>query len=386
MLIVFFEIDIPDRCGAFFSDLCLARELRSRGHQIILISCKTPVISYSGGEYEGFKWKPFASAGKELDQSQLWISGHCPHGNIVRKLNQTYKRPIIFTLHFAGSAYMFNVPFPVTWPEMIWSVNKFIPSALLNNVFPSFVTYNEIRTPFIDPTPILLDAPGTHEYITLVNANMIKGLSQFLKIARKMPNHKFLGIRPFYYPPTDRTLDVPSNIVWIDFTRDVKSVYSKTRVMLILSGTESFCITAAESMINGIPVLYSSPSGKNYSANIRGTTEGVQEWIEPAGIGLPRDDTDAWVAKLTELDDEATYGAISDACRQHAKSVCNTAGAGADAALLFAGRNSVKPNTLMTIQHETSRVPGPTVSVPTVPVRPTGPVAWKNGRMTFGKR
>jgi len=219
-----------------------------------------------------------------------------------------------------------------------------------------------------------------------VNANMIKGLPQFLKIAKKMPNHKFLGIRPFYYPPTDRSLEVPPNIEWIDFTRDVKSVYAKTRVMLILSGTESFCITAVESMINGIPVLYSSPTGKNYSLHVYGTTEGVQEWIEPVGIGLPRDDTDAWVAKLLELDDATTYSSISDASRQHAKSLCNTVGAGADSALSFASRNAVKSNTLTTIQHEISRAPGPMVSLPTVPSRPTQPVAWRNGKLTFGRR
>ena len=386
MLIAFFAIDIPDRCGAFFSDLCLARELKSRGHQIILISCKMPTKNFAGGEYEGFTWKPYISAGTELDKSQLWISPHYPHGNTVRKLNQVYKRPIIFTLHFAGAMKLFTVPFPVTWPEMFWSVNNFIPTALLNNKFPSFVVRNEVRRPFIDSAPILLDAPGTHEYITLVNANMVKGLPQFLKIATKMPNHKFLGIRSFYYPPTDRNLVVSPNIEWIDFTRDVRSIYAKTRVILILSGTESFCITAAESMINGIPVLYSAPTGTDYSPTVRGSTEGVQEWIDPVGISLPRDDTDAWVEKLTELDDEATYSALSIASREHAKAVFNTARAGADAALSFAGVNNVKPNTLMTVRQE-SRVPAPSVALPSVvPVRPNQPASWRNGRLTFGKR
>jgi hypothetical protein len=386
MLIVFFAIDIPDRCGAFFSDLCLAKEFKARGHQIVLISCAKNPTNFAGGEYEGFRWKPYVSAGKELDQSQLWISPHYPHGNIVRKLNQAFKRPILFTLHFAGARNLFNVPFPVTWPEMFWSVNNFIPGAVLDNRFPKFVVQNEVRRPFIDPAPILLEEAGTHEYITLVNANMIKGLAQFLKIAAKMPNHKFLGIRSFYHPPTDKTLEVPPNIEWIDFTRDVKSIYARTRIMLILSGTESFCITAVESMVNGIPVLYASPSGGNYSDTVFGTTEGMQEWIDPVGIGLPRDDTDAWVAKLIELDDEATYSAISEASRQHGKTVCGTVRAGADAALLFAAKNTVKPNTLMTIQHEASRVPGPTVSLQTVPLRPNQPAAWRNGRLTFGRR
>lgn len=383
MFIAFFEADIPDRCGAFYSDLCLARELKSRGHQIILISCAPPRGNFAGGEYEGFRWKPYISSGKELDQTHLWVSPHYPHGNTVRRLNQTYRRPILFTLHFAGAANMFNVPFPVTWPEMFWYVNKFIPTALLNNSFPAFVKRHELCYPFIDKAPILLDEPGTHEYITLVNANVIKGLVQFLKIATKMPTHKFLAIRSFYYPPTDPNLFVPPNITWIDFTRDVKSIYARTRVMLVLSGTESFCITAAESMINGIPVIYCSPTGSNYDGNIVGSTEGITEWIEPVGIGLSRTDTDAWVAKLLELDDPDVYSSIADASRIHAKWMFDTASSGAERALSFASSNPVRINSLSGVQYEPRASP---VSLPVVPPRPSQPAVWKNGRLTFGRR
>lgn len=383
MYIAFFEIAIPDRCGAFYSDLCLAKELKARGHTVFFISCAPPKGKYGGGEYEGFRWLPAVAAGKELDQSQVWVSPHYPHANIVRKLNQTYKRPIIFTMHFAGAEGLFKVPFPVTWPETIWYVNSYIPKIL--NKFPGFVVHHEVRTPFIDPEPILLTEPGTHEYITLVNANMIKGLAQFLKIAKQMPNHKFLGIRSFYYPPTDPTMEVPPNITWIDFTRDVKSIYARTRIMLILSGTESFCITAAESMLNGIPVLYSQPTGGNYNDTVFGTTEGVRDWIDPVGIALPRDDTSAWVNKLLELDDETTYSELSTASRIHAKPVFGTVRSGADYITSFASRNAVKVNTMMSIQHET-RQTGSQPSLPVVPQKPSQPAAWRNGRLTFGKR
>jgi hypothetical protein len=384
MHIVFFESDIPDRCGAFYSDLCLAKELKARGHTVFFISCALPKGKYGGGEYEGFQWKPAVASGKELDQSQIWISPHYPHGNVVRKLNQAYKRPIIFTLHFAGAAGLFNVPFPVTWPETIWYVNSYIPK-MLNNKFPGFVVNHGVRSPFIDAAPILLTEPGTHEYITLVNANMIKGLPQFLKIAKQMPDHKFLGIRSFYHPPTDSTLEVPPNITWIDFTRDVKSIYARTRIMLILSGTESFCITAAESMLNGIPVLYSEPTGSNYNDITYGTTEGVRAWIDPVGIALPRNDTTAWVNKLLELDDETVYSQLSVASRIHAKPVFGTAGSGIDYITSFASKYPVKPNSLMSIRHET-RQTGSQPSIPVVPQKPSQPAAWKNGRLTFGKR
>lgn len=62
------------------------------------------------------------NAGRELDASHLWMVGFFPHGNAVRKLNRTYRRPIVFTLHFEGSAEKFDSPPPgyVTWPEKVW--------------------------------------------------------------------------------------------------------------------------------------------------------------------------------------------------------------------------------------------------------------------------
>lgn len=384
MLIAFFESEIPDRCGAFYSDLCLARELKSRGHRVILISCSSPKGNFSGGVYEGFQWKPYLSAGRELDQTSIWVSPHYPHGNIVRKLNQDYRRPIIFTLHFAGAASLFNVPFKVTWPETVWYVNRFIPKAMVNETFPQFVVKHQLQTPFIEKSPVFLDSPGTHEYITLVNANMIKGLVQFLKIAKAMPNHKFLGLRSFYYPPTDPNLEVPNNIKWIDFTRDVKSIYSMTRIMLVLSGTESFCITAAESMINGIPVLYTKPTGIDFNANIQGTTEGVEEWIEPVGIGIPRNDTELWVSEILKLDDPDVYAKKSEECRTHAEPLFGTSGIGADSVLAFANANPVLTNSMLSVRNERPQVEPATLSV--LPQRPSQPAAWRNGRLTFGRR
>lgn len=114
-----FVADVPDVSGAFFSDLRMARELQRRGHSIFLV-CTGPVKTFSGGVYQGFRWKPYQSAGRELDQSQLWMAPHFPAAPIIRKLNGGYRRPILFTLHFAGAPEMFASPVPVTWKEAFW--------------------------------------------------------------------------------------------------------------------------------------------------------------------------------------------------------------------------------------------------------------------------
>lgn len=111
-----FVADVPDVSGAFFSDLRLAHELQSRGHVVTLIST-APVRSFSGGVFQGFHWKPYQAAGRELDQSQVWLAPHFPAAPTIRKLNGGFRRPILFTLHFAGAPEMFSSTIPVTWKE-----------------------------------------------------------------------------------------------------------------------------------------------------------------------------------------------------------------------------------------------------------------------------
>lgn len=107
---------------------------------------------------------------------------------------------------------------------------------------------------------MLLPETPAEGCITLINANMNKGLAFFLKLAAALPDHKFLAVRSYYHPPTDPTLAVPRNIQWIDFTRNMKSILGQTRILVMPSHYESFGIVAAEALINGIPVLYNAPT------------------------------------------------------------------------------------------------------------------------------
>lgn len=120
---------------------------------------------------------------------------------------------------------------------------------------PSWVTQHSLQRPFIEKEPVLLENTPTEGCITLINANMNKGLVFFLKLAAALPNHKFLGVRSYYHPPTDPTLHVPRNIEWIDFTRNMKSILARTRILVMPSTYESFGIVAAEALINGVPVI-----------------------------------------------------------------------------------------------------------------------------------
>lgn len=388
MLIAFFVANVPDRCGAFYSDLCLARELRSRGHSIVLINCSPPRGNFAGGVYEGFRWKPSLTAGTELDHSHIWMSAHYPQGNIVRKLNTSYNRHIIFTLHFAGAREMFNFDRPITWSETFWYVNSDIPRSLLNNEFPSRVIHHQLMRPFIELSSAICETRENPQFITLVNTNLNKGLIVLLKIAKALPEYKFLAVRPYYHLPNVAGLDIPPNIIWVDFTRDIKSIYAQTRLLIVPSAYESFCIVAVEAMANGIPVIYSKP--KNYNApevlNTVGSTEGIEEWIDPVGVQCDREKVDEWVEAIKAFDDEAYYAEKSEAGKALVQPLFGSASQGADIVIETAKNNPAKLGSLTTIQHQVRRERQEAPSVPVVPARPSQPVGWRNGRLSVLRR
>lgn len=49
MFIAVFTANMPDNCGAFFSDIALVKSLQKRGHTITLINCGEPKKNFAGG-------------------------------------------------------------------------------------------------------------------------------------------------------------------------------------------------------------------------------------------------------------------------------------------------------------------------------------------------
>jgi hypothetical protein len=54
-------------------------------------------------------------------------------------------------------------------------------------------------------------------------------------------------------------------------------------------------------------VIYSKPATEN--VGIVGSTEGVEEWIMPAGIGCTRDVPEEWISAIEALDNQEAYDA-----------------------------------------------------------------------------
>ncbi len=300
---------MPDLCGAFLHDIDLAIELEKRGHDVAFMVLEVPKVGVNGGLYRGFKYMHFSAGGKYLDASEGWICPHAPALPEVRRLNSRgYNRPILATCHYDGNylALIKNNPGrKLQWVEMLMFINPIMEPNYRKNVnpWPPNIVRTAVVRPLMHENKIEIIEPFRGDCITLVNANQNKGVTQFIAMAHRMPDRKFLAVIPYYgelnVPPA------PSNVEWIPFDDDIRNVLKRTRILVMPSYYESFGRIAVEAMYNGIPVIYSKPNSNSKQPS--GTTEGLEAWVSPVGISCDREKIEDWVSAITKLDDEDAY-------------------------------------------------------------------------------
>jgi len=382
MKIIFFANRMPDLCGAFLHDVDLATELQKRGHSIVFLIIQKPKEGYNGDIYRGFRFLHYTAATNYLDTSEVWITPHSPILPEVRRINSRgYYRPIIATCHFDGNYTAITGRVDGRWNEMLFFVNKTMQANYYNNIkpFPPSIVRTETVRPIMHRNQIVINEPFQGEYITLVNANLNKGVLQFIEMAKAMPDRKFLGVLPYYgelrVPPA------PSNVKWIPFDDDIRNILKKTRILLMPSYYESFGRIAIEAMINGIPVIYSKPAADPPHPNC--STEGVAEWIGDAALSCDRESVQSWSDAIEFLDDESTYAAMSARSREHIESMGIFEEAPRIASLVedFSRGNPVKMINSMAViapVPQGSQAPAPT---PQRLVAPVGRVGFSSGRL-----
>ena len=371
---------MPDLCGAFLHDIDLALELQTRGHMIVFLTIKIPKEGYNGGTYRGFRFVHYTAASSFLESSAVWICPHSPILPDVRKLNSRgYNRPIIATCHFDGNYNSIRSNSKNDWAELLLFINSIMEVQYRKNItpWPAQIQQTEIIRPLMHRNKIEIQEPFRGDCITLVNANVNKGVQQFLDIARKMPQRKFLGVLPYYgelrIPPS------PYNVEWVPFNDDIRTILKRTRILLVPSYYESFGRIAVEAMLNRIPVLYSKPNPNSIYPG--GSTEGLDEWIRPTGISCNRDSIEDWVTAIQSLDDEAAYTERAEQSRQHIEDMHLFTEASRIAGLVeqFVQRNPVvvrveSPKTETSRPSEPARLREPPAGRP-------GGVAFLNGRL-----
>jgi glycosyltransferase involved in cell wall biosynthesis len=320
MKVVIFCNKMPDLCGAFLHDIDLGLELQRRGHTVVFLTIIVPKIRYTAGNYRGFTYIHYSAGERYLETSDIWLCPHSPILPDVRKLNaRWYNRPIVATCHFDGNYQALTKQHNSSFNEMVLFINSIMESTYRKQIVPwppSIKTTAAIR-PIMHRDKIVITEPFQGDFITLINANINKGLLQFIDIAKAMPEHKFLGVLPYYaqvpIPPA------PNNITWIPFDDDIRNILKRTYVLIMPSYYESFGRVAVEAMINGIPVLYTKPFEQTEYTG--GTTDGIQSWIGDAAIPCSRDNIQEWVTELKKLDDSDVYQKWSEKSKAHIESM-----------------------------------------------------------------
>ena len=121
--------------------------------------------------------------------------------------------------------------------------------------------------------------------VTLVNMSAPKGAHTFWRVAERMPDVQFLGVRGGY---GEQVHGKRKNVQLMDPTPTVVDVYRQTRVLLMPSAYETWGRTGMEAMASGIPVIAHPASG-------------LVESLGDAGIFVDRDDIDGWERELRRL-------------------------------------------------------------------------------------
>lgn len=184
-----------------------------------------------------------------------------------------------------------------------------------------------VIVPFVDAA--LYRTATTRENVTFINPYAVKGADIAFDVAERCPDIPFAfveswGIDAELRASLDRRLAALPNVALQPRTTDMKTVYSKARILLAPSRwEEAWGRVATEAHFCGIPVIGSQQGG-------------LPEAIGPGGITIPIEaDISRWVDAVRRLwDDDGEHARLSAA------------------ALAFAQRPEIRP------EHQTAQLLG----------------------------
>ncbi|MDZ7617442.1 MAG: glycosyltransferase, partial [Patescibacteria group bacterium] len=228
--------------------------------------------------------------------------------------------PVVFGLHNASyqDPQAFTdvdyVVVPSEYARQTWWDNFGMACHLLPNV--------------IDPQRVLA-ADRKPECVTFVNPQTAKGGFVFARIAeqlaRRRPDIPLLVVQGRSQDGALEQTRVDlsgANLQVIDSTADPRTFYARTKLLLMPSlCNESFGLTAAEAMLNGIPVLASNRGALPATVSDGGFLFDIPACYTPQTRDVPTaDEVEPWIDAILRLwDTPDTYHTASTAAMHRAQ-------------------------------------------------------------------
>ncbi|WP_434593262.1 glycosyltransferase [Streptomyces sp. A5-4] len=174
------------------------------------------------------------------------------------------------------------------------------PSRACRAHYPAYHGRSIVLPPPINPDRYRT-TPGA--LVTLNGSTAAKGADVVAQVAGLMPGSRFLVVRT----PRRDDPPMPGNVELADRT-DPRQLYTRTRILLMPSATESYGRAGVEAMLSGIPVL-ASP------------LPGMREALGSAATYIAREDTSRWVHEIRRLSQPAAYAEASARACAHTEAL-----------------------------------------------------------------
>jgi glycosyltransferase involved in cell wall biosynthesis len=282
--------------GAEFMLHQILLDLKNRGHEVVVVT-----NSNNLKEYEGIRLYNVKSSGyRELFEWCDLVFTHLLFTRRVMRLSKAYKKKVIHLLHNDIDIRVHNVlgfaTHNVNAAALIVANSNWVQNTI-NGKLPSIV---------VNPPTRLKNykTETTKEFVTLINLAYDKGGKLFWELAEAMPDVQFMGVLGGWGEQVLKK-DFP-NVTILKNTTDIKSVYSKTKILLLPSYYESWGRVAIEAACSRIPVIATPMPGP-------------KESLGDAAIFANVDNLPEWYEAIKRLDDEKTYSKYSEAVKKRAE-------------------------------------------------------------------
>lgn len=265
------------RVGAWLATHEFLRHLAQQGHDVTVVPMANTVTS----EFEGVQIRPKNEFRALLEDADVVISHAGDVRDFAHRPAVRMGKPSVRMVHGShpGRSALEGAALVV--------FNAQTTAATCRWDGPSIVCH-----PPVDPTEYRV-TPG--DKVTLVNLSEAKGVDTFTACARHLSDVRFLGVRGGYGIQSDPAFP---NVEIVGVTRDMRDIYSRTRILLAPSVKESWGRVGVEAMCSGIPV-------------IAHPTPGLVESLGDAGVFVDRGDIDGWCREITRLSNPDEWAAAS---------------------------------------------------------------------------